>query len=233
MMLSFNWVYYTDLFEMLILGVLCPSAGKAKEEKQIMNGTVEKKVEKYLPASDKIRTLPTKGDTQRQEDSAPALDSKLLSVDGKSDSVRRAHSWGKCDEERPELHKRVSSSLDDLSKEVNGEENKTVKARGKLDVVKNKRPVSLNLETLESPKEEANRLADILDSIKKASDKTKSTSNVSLASLNDVDVNLNNQENALLNPNRSNLHTKSYSYSCLADLKLGDDGNPVDEQKTG
>lgn len=231
MMLSFNWVYYTDLFEMLILGVLCPPAGKAKEEKQIMNGTVEKKVEKYLPASDKIRTLPTKGDTQRQEDSAPALDSKLLSVDGKSDSVRRAHSLGKCDEERPELHKRVSSSLDDLSKEVSGEENKNVKARGKLDVVKNKRPVSLNLETLESPKEEANRLADILDSIKKASDKTKSTSNVSLASL--MDVNLNNQENALLNPNRSNLHTKSYSYSCLADLKLGDDGNAVDEQKTG
>ncbi|XP_073242389.1 rho guanine nucleotide exchange factor 28-like isoform X6 [Porites lutea] len=209
------------------------AAGKAKEEKQIMNGTVEKKVEKYLPASDKIRTLPTKGDTQRQEDSAPALDSKLLSVDGKSDSVRRAHSWGKCDEERPELHKRVSSSLDDLSKEVNGEENKNVKARGKLDVVKNKRPVSLNLERLESPKEEANKLADILDSIKKASDKTKSTSNVSLASLNDVDVNLNNQENALLNPSKSTLHTKSYSYSCLADLKLGDDGNPVDEQKTG
>lgn len=228
-----NWVYYTDLFEMLILGVLCPPAGKAKEEKQIVNGTVEKKAEKYLPASDKIRTLPTKGDAQRQEDSAPALDSKLLSVDGKSDSVRRAHSWGKRDEERPELHKRVSSSLDDLSKEVNGEENKNARARGKLDVVKNKRPVSLNLETLESPKEEANRLADILDSIKKASDKTKSTSNVSLASLNDVDVNLNNQENALLNPNRSNLHTKSYSYSCLADLKLGDDGNSVDEQKTG
>lgn len=218
---------------MLILGALCPPAGKAKEEKPVLNGTVGKKAEKYLAASDKIRTLPTKGYTQRLEDSDPAIDSKLLSVDGKSDSVRRARSWGKCDEERPGLHKRVSSSLDDLSKDVNGDENKTVKAREKLDVIKNKRPVSLNLETLESPREEANRLADILDSIRKASDKTKSTSNVSLASLNDVDVNLNNQENALLNPNRSNLHTKSYSYSCLADLKLGDDGNPVDEQKTG
>lgn len=207
-----------------------------------MNGTVEQKEKKYSPEIDKIRTSPTKesvtdktkGVTQRQEDSSTTTNTKLLSVDNKSDVIRRTHSWGKCDEERPELHKRVSSSLDDLSKGIDDEaKSESAKVRGRLEGLKSKRPVSLNLDRLESPKEEGNKLVDILDSIKKASDKAKSSSNVSLTSLNDVDVNLNGQDNGLLSPNKSNLHTKSYSYSCLADLKLGDDGNPVDEQKSG
>lgn len=207
-----------------------------------MNGTVEQKEKNYSPATDKIRTSPskegktdkTKGGTQRQEVSSTTANSKLLSVDNKSDTVRRTHSWGKYDEERPELNRRVSSSLDDLTKEVDDEEKpENVKPRSRLEGLKNKRPVSLNLDKLESPKEEGNKLADILDSIKKASDKNKSTSNASLTSLNDVDVNLNGQESGLLSPNKSNLHTKSYSYSCLADLKLGDDGNPVNEQNSG
>ena len=208
-----------------------------------MNGTAEQKeIKKLGPATDKIRTSPTKEGvkdkpkevTQRQDDSSTTTNSKLLAVDNKSDVVRRTHSWGKSDEERPELNKRVSSSLDDLSKGIVEEEKPAnVKPRGRVEGLKSKRPVSLNLERLESPKEEGNKLADILDSIKKASDKTKSSSNVSLTSLNDIDVNLNGQDSGLLNPNKSNLHTKSYSYSCLADLKLGDDGNPVDDKKTG
>ena len=166
----------------------------------------------------------TKETAQRQGDSSNTSNNKLLSVDGKSD-VRRAHSWGK-HEERPELNKRVSSSLDDLSKEADNEEKaENGKPRSRLQALKNKRPVSLNLET---PKEEGNKLADILDSIKKASDgkqnMAKSSSNVSITSLTDVDVNVNHKDNELLNPNKSILHTKSYSYSCLADLKLGEDG---------
>ena len=200
-----------------------------------MNGTAGQKQKKYIPTTDKIRTSTkesiedkTKGVIRRQEDSSTTTNNALLSVDNKSDAVRRTHSWGKSDEERPELHKRVSSSLDDLTKGVGDEEKaENMKVRGMLEGLKSKRPVSLNLEKLESPKEEGNKLADILDSIKKASDKTKSTS------LNDVDASLNGQDSGLLSANKSNLHTKSYSYSCLADLKLGDDGNPVDEQKSG
>ena len=212
-----------------------PAGGKAKEEKPLMNGTAGQKQKKYIPTTDKIRTSTkesiedkTKGVIRRQEDSSTTTNNALLSVDNKSDAVRRTHSWGKSDEERPELHKRVSSSLDDLTKGVGDEEKaENMKVRGMLEGLKSKRPVSLNLEKLESPKEEGNKLADILDSIKKASDKTKSTS------LNDVDASLNGQDSGLLSANKSNLHTKSYSYSCLADLKLGDDGNPVDEQKSG
>lgn len=207
-----------------------------------MDGTVEKKETKQTPGSDKLRTSPTKESitdkmkavTNRQEDSSKTVNNKLLSVDNKSDALRRTNSWGKCDEERPELHKRVSSSLDDLSKGIKNEEKAAkIKPRNKLEGLKGKRPVSLNLDRLESPKEEGNKLADILDSIKKASEKTKPSGNASLTSLNDIDVKLNGPDNGLLNPNKSNLHTKSYSYSCLADLKLGDDGNPVEEQKTG
>ena len=210
-----------------------------------MNGTVEQTeiTKKLGPASDKIRTSPTKEGvmdktkgvkSQRQDNSSTTTNYKFLAVDNKSDVVRRTHSCGKSDEERPGLNRRVSSSLDDLSKGIEEEETTvTAKPRGRVEGLKSKRPVSLNLERLESPKEEGNKLVDILDSIKKASDKTKSSSNVSLTSLNDIDVNLNSQDNGLLNPNKSNLHTKSYSYSCLADLKLGDDGNPVDEQKSG
>lgn len=208
-----------------------------------MNGTVEKKgIKKLGPATDKIRTSPTKesvmdkpkGVTQRQDDSSTTTNSKHLAVDNKSDVVRRTYSWGKSDEERPELNRRVSSSLDDLTKGIVEEEKPVnAKPRGRVEGLKSKRPVSLNLERLESPKEEGNKLVDILDSIKKASDKTKSSSNVSLTSLNDIDVNVNGQDNGLLNPNKSNLHTKSYSYSCLADLKLDDDGNPIDDKKSG
>lgn len=218
------------------------AGGKAKEDKPVMDGTVEKKETKQTPRSDKLRTSPTKESitdkmkavTNRQEDSSKTVNNKLLSVDNKSDAVRRTNSWGKFDEERPELHKRVSSSLDDLSKGIKNEEKAAkIKPRNKLEGLKGKRPVSLNLDRLESPKEEGNKLADILDSIKKASEKTKPSGNASLTSLNDIDVKLNGPDNGLLNPNKSNLHTKSYSYSCLADLKLGDDGNPVEEQKTG
>ena len=205
---------------------------KAKDEKPVMNGTTEQKEKK--PSSlltDKLRTSQTKEsntektkDTnQRQEDSSNTANNRL-SVDNKSD-VRRAHSWGKSDE-RPELNKRVSSSLDDLTKGIDEEEKaEDVKLRSRVQALKNKRPVSLNLE---APREEAgNKLVDILDSIKKASDgkqnMAKSSSNTSITSLNDVDVNVNHKD-SLLSPNKSSLQTKSYSYSCLADLKLGEDG---------
>lgn len=205
---------------------------KAKDEKPVMNGTMEQREKK--PSSlltDKLRTSQTKEtntektkDTiQRQEDSSNTANNRL-SVDNKSD-VRRAHSWGKRDE-RPELNKRVSSSLDDLTKGIEEEEKaEDVKLRSRVQALKNKRPVSLNLE---SPREEGgNKLVDILDSIKKASDgkqnMAKSSSNASITSLNDVDVNVNHKD-SLLSPNKSNLQTKSYSYSCLADLKLGEDG---------
>ena len=210
----------------MVLGI------KSKEEKPVVNGTVEQKDRKGSPLSVNLRTSPakenntgkTKETAPRQGDSSNTSNNKLLSVDGKSD-VRRAHSWGR-HEERPELNKRVSSSLDDLSKEADNEEKaENGKPRSRLQALKNRRPVSLNLET---PKEEGNKLADILDSIKKASDgkqnMAKSSSNVSITSLTDVDVNVNHKDNELLNPNKSNLHTKSYSYSCLADLKLGEDG---------
>ena len=211
----------------MILGI------KAKDEKPVMNGTVEQKDKRTadLP-TDKLRTSQTKETiaekakemTQRQEDSSDSsLQSKLLSVDNKSD-VRRTHSWGK-HEEKPELTRR-SSSLDDLTKGIDNEEKvANSKPRSRIQALKSKRPVSLNLET---PKEEGNKLADILDSIKKASDgkqnMAKSSSNTSITSLNDVDLNVNHKEGGLLNPNKSNLQMKSYSYSCLADLKLGEDG---------
>ena len=214
-----------------------PATGKAKEEKPILNGTVEQKDKKYGLKIDTIRTLPTKRnitdkaivETQRQVE-----DPGTTNFDSKDDVVRWANSREKSDEERPGLNRRVSSSLDDLNNGVEKEKNvANAKPLSRLEGLKGKRPMSLNLERLESPKEEGNKLADILDSIKKASDKTKSSSNVSLASLNDIDVKLNGQGNGLLSPNRSNLHTKSYSYSCLADIKLGDDGNPVQEQTAG
>lgn len=199
---------------------------KSKEEKSIVNGTVDQKDRKASPHGINLRTSPdrTRETTQRQEDTSNSADDKLLSVDCKSD-VRRAHSWGK-HEERPELNKRVSSSLDDLTKEADCKEKvENDKPRSRIHALKNKRPVSLNLD---SPKEEGNKLADILDSIKKASDDKqnlgKASSNVSITSLTDVDVNVNHKDNGLLAPNKSNLHTKSYSYSCLADLKLGEDG---------
>lgn len=199
---------------------------KSKEEKSIVNGTVDQKDRKASPHGINLRTSPdrTRETTQRQEDTSNSADDKLLSVDCKSD-VRRAHSWGK-HEERPELNKRVSSSLDDLTKEADCEEKvENDKPRSRIHALKSKRPVSLNLD---SPKEEGNKLADILDSIKKASDDKqnlgKASSNVSITSLTDVDVNVNHKDNGLLAPNKSNLHTKSYSYSCLADLKLGEDG---------
>ncbi|XP_068734073.1 rho guanine nucleotide exchange factor 28-like isoform X3 [Montipora capricornis] len=211
--------------------------GKAKEEKPILNGTVEQKDKKCGLKIDTIRTLPTKQnitdkaivETQRKVD-----DPGSTNFDSKDDVVRWANSREKSDEERPGLNRRVSTSLDDLNNGVEKEKNAAnAKSLSRLEGLKGKRPMSLNLERLESPKEEGNKLADILDSIKKASDKTKSSSNVSLASLNDIDVKLNGQGNGLLSPNRSNLHTKSYSYSCLADIKLGDDGNPVQEQTAG
>ena len=212
----------------MVLGI------KAKDEKPVMNGTVEQKDKKTAGLlTDKLRTSQTKETiaekakemTRRQEDSSNStLQSKLLSVDNKSD-VRRAHSWGK-HEEKPELTKR-SSSLDDLTKGIEDNEEKVEnsKPRSRIQALKSKRPVSLNLD---SPKEEGNKLADILDSIKKASDgkqsMAKSSSNTSITSLNDVDLNVNHKDSGLLNPNKSNLQTKSYSYSCLADLKLGEDG---------
>lgn len=208
---------------------------KSKEEKSIVNGTVDQKDRKASPLGINLRTSPdrTRETTQRQEDTSNSADDKLLSVDCKSD-VRRAHSWGK-HEERPELNKRVSSSLDDLTKEADCEEKvENDKPRSRIHALKNKRPVSLNLD---SPKEEGNKLADILDSIKKASDDKqnlgKASSSVSITSLTDVDVNVNHKDNGLLSPNKSNLHTKSYSYSCLADLKLGEDGNPIEDKKLG
>ena len=214
---------------LMVLGI------KAKDEKPVMNGTVEQKDKKSAGLrTDKLRTSQTKETisekakemTQRQEDSSNStLQSELLSVDNKSD-VRRAHSWGK-HQERPELTKR-SSSLDDLTKGIDNEEKvENSKPRSRIQALKSKRPVSLNLD---SPKEEGNKLADILDSIKKASDgkqnMAKSSSNTSITSLNDVDLNVNHKDSGLLNPNKSNLQTKSYSYSCLADLKLGEDGKP-------
>ncbi|XP_020626886.1 rho guanine nucleotide exchange factor 28-like isoform X3 [Orbicella faveolata] len=214
---------------------------KAKDEKPVMNGTLEQKDKKPGGLlTDKLRTSQTretiaekaKDITQSQEDSSDNTKNKLLSVDNKSD-VRRTHSWGK-QEEKPELTKR-SSSLDDLTKGIDNEEKvKNSKPLSRIQALKSKRPVSLNLDT---PKEEGNKLADILDSIKKASDgkqnMAKSSSNTSITSLNDVDLNVNHKEGGLLNPNKSNLQTKSYSYSCLADLKLGEDGNPVDNKKQG
>lgn len=197
-----------------------------------MNGTVEQKVKKTVGLLfDKSRTSLTEETiaekvneiSQRQEDSSNGTKNKLLSVDNKSD-VRRTHSWGKHDE-KPELTKR-SSSLDDLTKGVDNED-KVVNSKplSRVQALKSKRPVSLNLET---PREEGNKLADILDSIKKASDgkqnMAKSSSNTSI---NDIDVNLNHRDGGLLNPNKSNLQTKSYSYSCLADLKLGEDGKSL------
>ncbi|KAJ7385329.1 hypothetical protein OS493_016405 [Desmophyllum pertusum] len=102
------------------------------------------------------------------------------------------------------MNRRVSSSLDDLTKEIEDEE-KVDKPRSRLLALKSKRPVSLNLE---SPKEEGNKLADILDSIRKASDgkqnMAKSSSNVSITSLTDVDLNVNHK-----------------------------DGNPIDDKKSG
>lgn len=211
---------------------MCGPLGiKAKEDKPVMNGTADQKEKKLSPLTDKLRTSPakeniadkTKEIAQRQEDTPDTTKNKLLSVENKSDVVRRTHSWGK-HEEKPEMNRRVSSSLDDLTKEIEDEE-KVDKPRSRLLALKSKRPVSLNLE---SPKEEGNKLADILDSIRKASDgkqnMAKSSSNVSITSLTDVDLNVNHKDGGLLNPNKSNLHTKSYSYSCLADLKLGEDG---------
>lgn len=223
-----------------------PTAGKAREEKPILNGTVEQTENemKYGQKPDKIRTLPTMQSiadkaidgSQRRGDDIAASNMKPLYFDGKDDAAELVNSkeTEKCDIERPGLNKRVSSSLDDLKNIVeNGQNGEKVKPYSRLENPKAKRPVSLNLEKLESPKEEGSKLADILDSIKKATDKTKSSSNVSLASLNDIDVKMDGQDNGLLNPNKSNLHTKSYSYSCLADLKLGDDGNPIQEQTSG
>lgn len=210
----------------MVLGI------KAKDEKPVMNGTAEQRDKKTGGLlTDKLRTSQTKETiaektkeiTQRQEHSSNSTKNKLLSVDNKSD-VRRTHSWGK-HEEKPEMTKR-SSSLDDLTKGIDDEEKvENSKPRSRVQALKSKRPVSLNLET---PKEEGNKLADILDSIKKASDgkqnMAKSSSNTSITSLNDVDLNVNHKDGGLLNPNKSNLQTKSYSYSCLADLKLGEDG---------
>lgn len=213
----------------MVLGI------KAKDEKLVMNGTLEQKDKKPGGLlTDKLRTSQTKETiaekakdiTQSQEDSSDNTKNKLLSVDNKSD-VRRTRSWGK-QEEKPELTKR-SSSLDDLTKGIDNEEKvKNSKPLSRIQALKSKRPVSLNLDT---PKEEGNKLADILDSIKKASDgkqnMAKSSSNTSITSLNDVDLNVNHKEGGLLNPNKSNLQTKSYSYSCLADLKLGEDGKSL------
>lgn len=213
----------------MVLGI------KAKDEKPVMNGTLEQKDKKPGGLlTDKLRTSQTKETiaekakdiTQSQEDSSDNTKNKLLSVDNKSD-VRRTRSWGK-QEEKPELTKR-SSSLDDLTKGIDNEEKvKNSKPLSRIQALKSKRPVSLNLDT---PKEEGNKLADILDSIKKASDgkqnMAKSSSNTSITSLNDVDLNVNHKEGGLLNPNKSNLQTKSYSYSCLADLKLGEDGKSL------
>lgn len=198
-----------------------------------MNGTVEQKEKKpgglstdklRTPQTKEIITEKTKDINQSQEDSSNTSNNKLLSVDNKSD-VRRTLSWGK-HEEKPELSKRVSTSLDDLTKGIEDEEKvENNKPLSRVQALKNKRPVSLNLDT---PKEEGNKLADILDSIKKASDgkqnMAKSSSNASITSLNDVDLNVNHKDGGLLSPNKSNLQTKSYSYSCLADLKLGEDG---------
>ena len=200
-----------------------------------MNGTVDQKDKKSGSLlTDKIRTSQTKETiaekakemTQRQEDSSNSTQNKLLSVDNKND-VRRTHSWGKR-EEKPELTKR-SSSLDDLTKGIDNEEKvESIKPRSRIQALKSKRPVSLNLDV---PKEEGNKLVDILDSIKKASDgkqnMAKSSSNTSITSLNDVDLNVNHKDGGLLNPNKSNLQTKSYSFSCLADLKLGEDGKSL------
>ena len=200
-----------------------------------MNGNVEQKVKKTGGLlSDKSRTSQTKETiaenvneiSERQEDLSNGTKNKLLSVDNKSD-VRRTHSWGKHDE-KPELTKR-SSSLDDLTKGIDNEDKvENSKPLSRVQALKSKRPVSLNLET---PREEGNKLADILDSIKKASDgkqnMAKSSSNTSITSMNEIDVNLNHKDGGLLNPNKSNLQTKSYSYSCLADLKLGEDGKSL------
>jgi len=213
----------------LLLGI------KAKDEKPVMNGTVDQKDKKSGSLlTDKIRTSQTKETiaekakemTQRQEDSSNSTQNKLLSVDNKND-VQRTHSWGKR-EEKPELTKR-SSSLDDLTKGIDNEEKvESIKPRSRIQALKSKRPVSLNLDV---PKEEGNKLVDILDSIKKASDgkqnMAKSSSNTSITSLNDVDLNVNHKDGGLLNPNKSNLQTKSYSFSCLADLKLGEDGKSL------
>ena len=212
---------------LMVLGI------KAKDEKPVLNGTVEQKDKKACGLlTDKLRTSQTKetiaekakGITHRQEDSSDNTKNKLLSVDNKSD-VRRTHSWVK-HEEKPELTKR-SSSLDDLTKD-NEEKVENGKPLSRIQALKSKRPVSLNLD---APKEEGNRLADILDSIKKASDgkqnMAKSTSNTSITSLNDVDLNVNHKDGGLLNPNKSNLQMKSHSYSCLADLKLGEDGKSL------
>ncbi|XP_067017115.1 rho guanine nucleotide exchange factor 28-like isoform X1 [Acropora muricata] len=222
------------------------NAGKDREEKPFLNGTVEQKEneKKYGQKLDKIRTLPTTQSIthkaidgcQRRGDDSAVCDTKPLYIDGKDDvaEVVNSKETERCDIERQGLNKRVSSSLDDLKKEVENEQNgEKVKPFPTLENPKAKRPVSLNLERLESPKEEGSKLADILDSIKKATEKTKSSSNVSLASLNDIDVKMNGQDSGLLNPNKSSLQTKSYSYSCLADLKLGDDGNPIQEQTPG
>ena len=234
------------MYYFVFLSCHASSPGKDREEKPFLNGTVEQKEneKKYGQKLDKIRTLPTTQSIthkaidrcQRRGDDSAVCDTKPLYIDGKDDVPEAVNSkeTERCDIERPGLNKRVSSSLDDLKKEVENEQNgEKVKPFPTLENPKAKRPVSLNLERLESPKEEGSKLADILDSIKKATEKTKSSSNVSLASLNDIDVKMNGQDSGLLNPNKSSLQTKSYSYSCLADLKLGDDGNPIQEQTPG
>ena len=167
----------------------------------------------------------------RHQDYLETTNSDNLSG-SKSEVVMRSHSWRKEAEEKPELQKKVSSSLNDLTKDLkNDSKSENENAHDRTEAISGKRPASLHLE---SPKEENNKLVDILDSIKKASDvksgMTKSSSGVSITSLTDVDLDVAQKAGKLLNPSKSNLHTKSYSYSCLANLKLGDDGKLTENQ---
>ena len=127
----------------------------------------------------------------------------------------RPVSWAGVDENdaeagharRPEPQRRISGSLDDLHV---GNLMKDGEKRGRA---KDKLRSRTQVIGASEDNGEPNRLADILDSIKKASLEQNSRSH-------------GPGGGGLLTPglNKSGLQTKSYSYSCLADLKLDEQG---------
>ncbi|XP_048584074.1 A-kinase anchor protein 13 isoform X3 [Nematostella vectensis] len=129
-----------------------------------------------------------------------------LQVDDKSDILRR-RSWGDHDseEQKPDFRRRVSSSLDDLSGE--GTKKKKDPSRSRTQVV--------DLPAHLTKQEESNKLADILDSIKKASDERQGEKDAAVTRGEGLG-------------NRVSMQGKSYSLACLADLRdEGEDGSDL------
>ena len=132
----------------------------------------------------------------------------------------RPHSWAEEDSPPPEdrtgLNRRVSSSLSDLRQGAKGageeEADDTSRHAGEASQVK----ANGRLESSEK-----NNLADIIDSVKRQRQDNQTvvkSPTSSVTSLNDVDVDLGEREEAPDLHLKSNLTSKSLSYGCLTDI---------------